>query len=178
MNQFTFENTLQLTESQYLEIWAVLRTNRASRLIRAAAIAAVGVIFLFSPYTRLLGIIVLIFIVFALFAPGLVPGGTRSMFRKHFYLQDPLTCGVSEQKMWVKSYRLDASVGWSMLVVWREKAGWLVLSPSGIPPVYLSIDRLKEEGLYGPVKELARHYGQEYGRTGGHSDIDRRLRAS
>jgi len=42
-----------------------------------------------------------------------------------------------------------------MLGSWRETEGWLVLSPSGIPPVYLSLARLKEEGLYGRVRALA-----------------------
>lgn len=83
-------------------------------------------------------------------------------FRLHMYLRDALTYGVSEQKLWVKGARLEASVAWSLLVTWREKAGWLLLSPSGLPPVYLSINRLKEEGLYERVRELAKQHGQEF----------------
>lgn len=94
--------------------------------------------------------------------PRMIPVGARSTFHQHKYLRDALSCGVSEQKLWVRSDRLDASAAWSMLVTWRERAGWLVLSLSGIPPVYLPINRLKEEGLYEQVLELARQHGKEF----------------
>jgi hypothetical protein len=166
MNQFSFENTLKLTESQYLDVWALIPARPLSRLIRRAALAAVAVIFLFSPYTLLLGIVILILNAVSLFEPKILPAGAGSTFRQHKYLRDALTCGVSEQKLWVKSARLDASASWSLLVTWRERGGWLVLSPSGVPPVYLSIDRLKEEGLYERVIELAREHAKEF-KTGG-----------
>ncbi|HYY99509.1 MAG TPA: hypothetical protein VE642_12990, partial [Pyrinomonadaceae bacterium] len=56
----------------------------------------------------------------------------------------------------------EASAAWSLLVTWREREGWLVLSPSGIPPVYLPINRLREEGLYEQVTELARGNAKEF----------------
>ncbi|HVF66524.1 MAG TPA: hypothetical protein VM914_02595 [Pyrinomonadaceae bacterium] len=162
MEHFSFENTLKLTESQYLDVWALVPARPLSRLIRRAALAAVGVIFLFSPYTLLPGIVILILNAVSLFEPKIFPAGAASMFHQHKYLRDALTCGVSEQRLWVKSARLDASVSWSMLVTWRERGGWLVLSPSGVPPVYLSVSRLKEEGLYGRVIELARENAKEF----------------
>ena len=76
-----------------------------------------------------------------------------------------MTYGVSEQRLWVKSARMEASVLWSMLVTWRETENWLVLSPSGIPPLYLSLARLREEGLYGRVRALAASNAPEYGRA-------------
>jgi hypothetical protein len=53
-----------------------------------------------------------------------------------------------------------------MLVTWREREGWLVLSPSGIPPVYLSLARLREEGLYDQVKNLATRNANEFKTSG------------
>ena len=166
MQHFSFENTVKLTESQYLDVWALVPARPLSRLIRRAALAVVGVIFLLSPYTLLLGIVILILNAVFLFEPQIFPAGASSAFHQHKYLRDALTCGVSEQKLWVKSARLNASVSWSMLVTWRERGGWLVLSPSGVPPVYLLIGRLKEEGLYERVLELARENAQEF-KTGG-----------
>lgn len=162
MEKFSFESTVKLTESEYLEVWALVPVTRLHGLIVRAALAAVGVIFLLSPYTLLPGIILLIYTAVSLFTSSMLPVGARSIFHGHEYLRDALTCGVSEQKLWVKSPRLDASAAWSLLGTWRERAGWLVLSPSGIPPLYLPIDRLKEEGLYERVMELARQHAKEF----------------
>ena len=169
MNEFRFENTLTLTESQYVAVWAVLSPRRSSRMIRLGVLVAVGIVFLFSTYTLILGLILLGLIVFSLFFPcKILLAGARSTFRQHKYLRDPLTYGVSEEKLWVKGARMDASVPWSMLVTWREIEDWLVLSPSGIPPVYLSLARLREEGLYGRVRALAASNAPEFGTSSPH----------
>lgn len=166
MEAFRFENPVKLTESQYVAIWSVLPSKPWFRAIRVLAITTVGVLLLFSPYTLLLGLILLGVAATAIFLPRrILPIGARSSFLQHKYLRDTLTCGVSEQKMWVKGDRIDASVQWSMLVTWREVDGWLLLSPSGIPPVYLSLSRLKEEGLYHRVKNLARQNAPEYNKA-------------
>lgn len=171
MEQFRFENTVTLTESQYVAIWSVLPSKPWFRRIRFLAVTTLGVIFLFSRYTIVLGLALLGWAVTSVFLPRvLLPVGTRSLFRGHRYLRDALTYGVSEQKLWVKGDKIDASVDWSMLVVWREVEGWLLLSPSGIPPVYLSLSRLREEGLYGRVKELAKQNAPEFNKSTRSSD--------
>ena len=162
MDEFRFENTVTLTESQYLAVWGALPKWRSLKIIRLGALAALGVLFLFTPYTLPLGLILLGLLVLIVFAPRLVSLGIRSTFRQHKYLRDALTYGASDQKLWVKGVQLDASVPWSMLVTWRETEGWLVLSPSGIPPLYLSLARLREEGLYGRVRALAASYAPEF----------------
>jgi hypothetical protein len=163
MEEFRFENTLTLTESQYLAVWSVLSRRWRSRIIRVGALTAFGIVLLFSKYTLLLGVILLGLVLMSVILPGkILPVGTRSLFRRHRYLRDALTYGVSDQKLWVKGARIDASVSWSMLVTWREIEDWLVLSPSGIPPVYLSLARLREEGLYGRVRALAASNAPEY----------------
>ena len=164
MDEFKFENTLTLTESQYVAVWSVLSPRKSSKIIRLTALAALGIAFLFTTYTLILGVILLGLIVFSVLLPGkILLAGARSSFRQHKYLRDPLTYGASENKLWVKSARIDASVPWSMLVTWRETEDWLVLSPSGIPPLYLSLARLRKEGLYGRVRALAASSAPEYG---------------
>lgn len=169
MDEFRFENTLKLTESQYVAVWAVIPAWRLTRMMRFGLLVAVGVAFLFTTYTLVLGVILLGLAVVALLVPGIVPVGARSNFRQHKYLRDALTYGVSDQKLWVGGARIDASVPWSMLVTWRETEGWLVLSTSGIPPVYLSLARLREEGLYGRVRALSASNAPEYNTSSPHS---------
>jgi hypothetical protein len=164
MNEFKFENTLTLTESQYVAIWSLLPPRRLSQVIRVVALTVVGIVFLFTTYTLLLGVILLSLIVMSVLLPGrILPVGTRSSFRRHKYLQDAMTYGVSEQRLWVNSARMEASVSWPMLVTWRETEDYLVLSPSGIPPLYLSLARLRNEGLYGRVRAIAASNAPEYG---------------
>ena len=163
MDEFRFENTLTLTESQYVAVWTLLSPRKFSRVMRLVVLTTLGIVFLFTPYTLLLGVILLVVVVVSLVLPKLIlPGVTRHSFRNHKYLRDAITYGVSEQKIWLKSARMDASVSWSMLVTWRETEDWLVLSPSGIPPLYLSLARLREEGLYGRVRALAASNAPEY----------------
>jgi hypothetical protein len=103
----------------------------------------------------------------AVFVPKSLPVGARRQFRQHEYLRDAITYGVTDQRLWVKSVRVEASASWSMLKVWREHEteGWLVLSSSGIPPVFLSLARLRQEGLYGRVRALAASNAPEYGKS-------------
>jgi hypothetical protein len=167
MSEFRFENTLTMTESQYVALFGVLSPRRRSRSIRMIAFAAVGILFLFTPYTLVLGVILLGLVVLMVLLPGLVPVGARRSFRQHEYLRDAITYGVTDQRLWVKSARVEASASWSMLKTWREHEteGWLVLSSSGIPPVLLSLARLREEGLYGRVRALAASNAPEYGKS-------------
>jgi hypothetical protein len=166
MEEFRFENTVKLTESQYVAVWSVLPKNRWFQYLRLFVVTTLGVILLFSSYTLLLGLILLGSVAAAVFLPRMIlPSGTRSLFRRHVYLRDALTYGVSDQRIWVRGARIDARVHWTMLVVWREVEGWLLLSPSGIPPVYLSLVRLKEEGLYTRVKDLAKSHAPEYNKA-------------
>ena len=164
MDEFRFENNLMLTESQYVAVWSLLPPRRSSRIITLGAFIALAIVFLFTTYTLILGVLLLGLIVLSLLLPGkILSFGARSSFHKHEYLRDPLTYGVSEEKIWIRGARIDASVPWSMLATWREVEDWLVLSPSGTPPVYLSLAGLKEEGLYGRVRALAASNAPEYG---------------
>jgi hypothetical protein len=166
MNELRFENNLQLTESEYVAAWGVVSPRRWSGKVRFVAITALGIACLFTPYTLLLGLILLGLAVLSLFTPIIVPGGARHRYRQLKYLHEALTYGVSDQKLWVKGANIDASVTWSMLYNWREVGDWLVLAPYAIPPVVLSLARLKEEGVYGRVRALAASHAQEFNTSG------------
>jgi hypothetical protein len=159
MQELRFENTVKISEAEYMAVWGV---TRAPKKLKVAAFLVAGVVCLLTPYTLLLGIGLLVLAVLALFTPLIIPGGARDRFRKTAYLQDALTYGVSEHKLWVKGSTIDASVPWSMLYTWREIEDWLVLSPNGIPPIYLSLARLRNEGLYGRVRALAASNAPEF----------------
>ena len=163
MTEFRFENTLTMTESQHVALWGVVLPRSRSGLIKLIAVGTVGVLFLFTSYTLILGVILLGLVVMAIFFPELVSVGARRVFRQHKYLRDAITYGVTDQRLWVKSAHIEASASWSMLLSWRETEGWFVLSSSGIPPVLLSLARLREEGLYGRVRALAASNAREYG---------------
>ena len=152
-----------MTESQYVALWGVVVPRSRSGLIKLIAGGTVGILFLFTPYTLILGVILLGLVIIAIFAPQFVSVGARSAFRRHKYLRDAITYGVTDQRLWVKSAHIDVSASWSMLVTWREREGWFVLSPSGIPPVLLSLARLSQDGLYGRVRALAASNAPEYG---------------
>jgi hypothetical protein len=163
MEEFRFENTVKLTESQYVAVWSVLPKKPWFVKLRLFVLTITGVILLFSSYTLLLGLLLLGLNAVAVLIPGvLLPIGSRSLFRRHTYLRDALTYGVSDQRLWVRGERIDASVQWSMLGTWREVEGWLLLHASGIPPLYLSLSRLKEEGFYRRVRDLAKSHAPEY----------------
>ena len=162
MEEFRFENTVRLTEAEYLAVWAVLPSRWRSKTLRVVLLALVGILFLFTAYTLLLGLFLLGLVVVIQFIPKILPSAARRSFREHKYFRDALTYGVSDQKLWVKGPRLDATVPWSMLLTWREIEDWMVLSPSGIPPLWLSLARLKNEGLYGRVRALAASNAREY----------------
>ena len=163
MSEFRFGNTFTMTESQYVALWGILPSRSPSGWMKVIAASAVGILFLFTPYTLLLGVILLGLIVLAIFAPQLLLGGSRLSFRGQDYLQDAITYEVTDQRLWVRSARIEASASWSMLTTWQEKEGWLILSASGIPRVLLSLARLREEGLYGRVRALAASNAPEYG---------------
>jgi len=165
MDEFRFENTVKLTESQYVSVFGILPRPLSSRKMRFALLGAAGILLLFTRYTLLIGLSLLGLLVLTAFIPRIISFGSRSLFRKHLYLRDALTYGVSDQKLWVKGSKIDASVSWSMLVTWREIEGWLVLSPSGIPPVLLLLARLQEEGLYGRVRALAASNAPEFNKS-------------
>jgi len=46
--------------------------------------------------------------------------------------------------------------------VWRERDGWLILSPNAMPQLFLSVQLLKDTGVYDAVLALARENAREF----------------
>ena len=114
-------------------------------------------------YTAALGIVVLAGCVIALSIPSVLPGSLRSVYRRTPHLQGQLTCGVNDAEMWVRGASFQCRSQWSNLHVWRESAGWLVLNPHGLLPIFLRIDDRNTAGCYDPIVALARANGRQFG---------------
>jgi hypothetical protein len=158
---FAFERDVHIPEDQYVDILAV--AGRRTTFLTSGTAAALGVLCLLWPYTVALGIVVLSGCVIALSIPSVVPGSLRSVYRRTPHLHGPLTCSVNDAEMWVRGASFQCRSQWSNLHVWRESAGWLVLNPHGLLPIFLRIDDLKTAGCYDPIVALARANGRQFG---------------
>jgi hypothetical protein len=161
---FTFEHTHKLSQAEYVGIWSLLNRSRPSAYARRIGIVVGAVACLFSPYTFLLGVVLLALASVMLFIPHLIPGTAARVFRELRYLNGPVSYGVNEDSVWVRTSDFLAKVSWYHVTVWRERECRLVLQGSGFPPVLLPIAGLRAGGAYERVKEMAERHAQEYGR--------------
>jgi hypothetical protein len=159
---FNFEHTHQLSETEYVAIWALTNRARPMVWVRRFATGALGVLFLFSSYTFLLGAVVLVMAAFAMTMPRLLPGTSARNFHSLPYLRGPLTYGADTEMVWARGEDFVAKVFWRHVTLWREREGWLVLQGTGFPPVLLPIGALRAQGVYDEVKALAREHAVEY----------------
>lgn len=173
LSRFNFEQPIVLSEADYVRIFAG-GASRA-RALRVVFGIGAGITCLFWSYTVALGLVLLLVSIASLVLPRLLPVGLASTYRGSPHLQKPMTCGVSDTEMWVNGSSYRFSSGWSNLTVWRESSGWLVLSPSGMSPVFLRQDDLRQAGVYDEVRTLARQYGVLYGSPSHRKDIERRV---
>ena len=159
----TFEHTYQLSESEYVELFALLKRGRPAAYARRVAFIAAGVVSLFFPYTLLLGVFMLAIAGVLLVTPHLVPGTMAKTFRELGYLQGPATCGVDQDSVWIRRPDFAAKVSWHHVTVWRERHGWLVLQGNGFPPIILPIAGLQSAGIYEWVKETVQRHAKQFG---------------
>ena len=165
---FTYEHTHKLSEAEYVGIWSPLNRSRPWAYARRIVIVVGAVACLFSPYTLLLGVAVLALAGVMLFMPHVIPGTTARMFREVRYLNGPVSYGVNDDSVWVRTSDFLAKVSWHHVTVWREREGWLVLQGKGFPAVLLPIASLRAAEAYEQVKELAERHAQEFGRATTH----------
>jgi len=112
----------------------------------------------------ILGIALLVAAVFSLFAPYLLPAGAAATYRESPHLHQELTYGVGDRELSVVGADLCCQCGWQNLKVWQERDGWLILSPNGMPQLFLSVRQLRDAGVYDDVLTLARQHGTKYGK--------------
>ena len=98
-NEFRSEQTVEVSQAQYEQIFSPSSMRR--RAIRLSVVAILGVFCLFWSYTLLLGVGLLLLTFVSLAAPRLLPVGAASIFRSSPHLQRPFTCGVSDTEIWV-----------------------------------------------------------------------------
>jgi hypothetical protein len=85
-----------------------------------------------------------------------------SQFPRSKVSASSLKYGVSSEYLWVQGRTIDAKTSWSLLVTWQVRNDWLVLSPAGIPQIYLPITEIKKAGVYDHIMELAKKNGKEF----------------
>ena len=76
-------------------------------------------------------------------------------------------CGHRQWQCWeslplVIGPDLQCQCTWKNLKVWRERDGWLILSPNAMPPLFLSVQLLKDAKVYDAVLALARQNAREF----------------
>ena len=158
MENKLFEHIIEFDEESYRAIWQ----RKSIRWLRFAIALIVGLFLLSWSYTLLLGVVVFILCFVHLISPGLLSKGLHHNFQGLKYLHYPLKYGVSGEYLWVQGKNIDAKASWPLLVTWQVRNDWLILSPSGIPQVYLPIPEMKRSGVYDKVLELAKENGKEF----------------
>ncbi len=158
MENTLFEYTIEFDEKSYRAVWQ----RKSTRWLRFTIALVVGLFMLFWSYTLLLGVVVLILCFIELVSPALLSKGLHYNFRDFKYLHHPLKYGVSDEHLWVQGRTIDAKASWPLLVTWQIRNDWLILSPSGIPQLYLPIPEMKKSGVYEKVLELAKRNGKEF----------------
>ena len=153
-----FEHTIEFDEETYRAIWQ----RNSTRWLRFAIALVFGLFMLFWSYTLLLGVLVLILCFIQLVSPRLLSKGLYYNFRDHKYLHDPMRYGVSGEHLWVQGRTIDAKASWSLLATWQIRNDWLILSPSGMPKVYLPVAEMKNSGVYDQIMQLAKKNGKEF----------------
>jgi hypothetical protein len=161
LNAFVHEQKRKFSQDEFVAVAALL--TRSTRPLRYALVFALGIGCLFWSYTVALGVVLLILGAVGLLMPLSLPAGAASTFRGSRHLHGELTYRITDRELAVTGEHLRCQCAWENLGVWREKNGWLVLSPHGMPQFFLATQLLREAGVYESVLALARQHGREFG---------------
>jgi hypothetical protein len=159
---FRFEHTHQLSQPEYVAIWALADPAPPARRARRLIVVVAGLACLLWPYTMLLGVAILAVGAIGVIAPHFFPGTAARNFREFRYLDGPVTYGADEESVWARTPDFSAKAAWRHVTVWRERNDWLVLQGNGFPPVLLPIAELKAQNIYERVKSLAQEHAVEW----------------
>jgi hypothetical protein len=163
MAGFSFRHTHRVSEAQWIAIEAA-RLRHDGRLhgtavrVRLGLGALAGAAMLLSPYTFSVGLVALGVVAFVVAVPRMT-SAHRGRFARLRQLHGPGEHGADGAGFWFRSDLLEARCAWPNLVSWEEAGGMLCLYGAGMPPVYLPVEALREQGAYAAVRALAAEHG-------------------
>jgi ABC-type multidrug transport system fused ATPase/permease subunit len=160
MTKFSFEETMQLTKEDYLEIHSIFSNN--SKIVRNIILLIFGILFLFSTYTIIIGILLILITVFITFMDRNFPRILKNNYEKQRYYHQPIKYGVSQDEIWAEFDKFRFTSSWENLAVWKLTDTWLRLSANGLPPVMFKKESLKKAGILEKVIMKAKQYAVEY----------------
>lgn len=160
---FHLERRLEVTE----DLFAQLNGHAPSwpswkRGLLLLTLVGIGIALLFSPWTALLGALILLLSALHLAAPWIDRWAPRRSYRDFDYLQGSTLQGVSDTRLWFEGASLRSESTWAGLRVWAIRDGYLVLSASGMPSLYLLESDLRAAGCFDQVLALAQRFGVQY----------------
>ena len=88
--------------------------------------------------------------------------GLRHGYESNKILNYKLKYLINGKGMGISGKHIDTFYAWHLLYTWQIRGDWLILTPSGIPQLYLPISILKENGIYNKVMEKVKKYGIQY----------------
>lgn len=154
---FEFTHTHEWTEENYVDINRIFWKKK--QWLKIFIYGVFGILCLFWTYTFLLGVfLILLFAIFA-WAPYIFVFGSGVKFRECPFLQEAITYGVSNERLWLNNSLIEASVPWETVDVWDERDGWLLVAPTGLPELWFPISKLKDAGLYPKIIVLCKKNG-------------------
>jgi len=151
---------MKMSLEQYIELNSSLQ--RKSRPMRRILLFALGIVFLLSPYTFIIGVLLLALFTLILFIPKIVPFGATSNYKSAEHLHQPLTYSVSEKGLRVYGETIDLKSTWPNLKIWRIRDDWLILSSTGMTALYFKVADLKEAGVFDELMKTIRKHAVEY----------------
>jgi hypothetical protein len=160
---FSFEHAWEMKEADFLAFHRLPSPHTPRTFFKLTLASLVGLLLLFAPYSAMVGVLLLLVTALVGCSPRMMKSALKERYAASPYLHGPVAYGVSRAGIWIRSEHFGGESVWEGLVGWREQDDWLILSASGMPPVYLPIGALKEQALYDPVLFLARAHGQPLG---------------
>ncbi len=159
-----FSHQVHFTEDLYVALWRGAKSTKRWRLLFSQIVLASVALGLssLSDYTIGLGIAVALALLtlgsFGFFPPPAL----RKTYQGLRCFRDPISFSVDRTHLSLRSVHLEASVTWDLLVTWQIVGDWLVLNPSGIPHLYVPIERMKQLGIFDEIMTLAKQHGKEF----------------
>lgn len=151
----------RLTRDEYIEARSIFTRN--TRSIITLTLAAVGIAFLFWEYTFVLGMGLLILFALYFFMPGILRSGMGEEYDRHEYLHYTLTYRFTDKGLSVVGENdLLASCSWNNHLHWREERGWIVITATGMPSLYVQAEDAKKNGAYEELMKRLNHHGNEF----------------